>query len=413
METKNKRRSGIRGSFNQKRSYGFGSGNKRRGGFSKNKRGGGSSFSKRIDISRFVNKSSNNQKIEPYVSLKKFSDFNFNSKLDRNIKQKGYLLPTEIQEKTISIAMNNSDVIGVANTGTGKTAAFLLPLINKVIEGKNERVLIVAPTRELAFQIQEELFSLTKFTGINSVVCTGGSNIGMQISKIRRNPSFVIGTPGRLKDLVQRKIISFENFRTVVLDEADRMLDMGFIDDIKFLMNEIKVDHQTLLFSATISPSIESLIKTFLKNPVKISVKRRETAENVDQDIVRFINEKDKMDKLCEMLENGKDFHKVLVFGKTKIGVEKIFKEIKNRGFKVASIHGDKPQSKRRQALELFKLNKVQILIATDVAARGLDISDVSHVINFDIPATYDDYVHRIGRTGRANQRGVALTFVN
>ncbi len=378
---------------------------------SQKKRGAGYGFSKSINPSKFINKST--EKKAAYVSENNFNDFHIDSYLKKSIERRGYKTPTEIQDKTIPVILQGKDIIGVANTGTGKTAAFLLPLIDKVLRDKKQRVFIVTPTRELAFQINEELISFTKSAGIYSAVCIGGSNMFAQIKKLRSKPHFVIGTPGRLKDLVNKKHLSLKVFGNIVIDEADRMLDMGFIDDIRFLMNELSDVRQSLLFSATISPEIEKIINKFLKNPVKISVKTQETAENVEQDIVRAKGEKEKMDKLCQLLGERKEFQKVLVFGKTRRGVEKLSRDLNKEGFAAASIHGDKPQSKRQQALNLFKRGSVQILVATDVAARGLDIADVTHVINFDVPATYDDYIHRIGRTGRADKVGVALTFVN
>ncbi len=382
--------------------------------------GSGRSFGRRsntssgtIHFSKFINRSSENTQEKPYVPACTFLDFPFEGRLKSNIEKKGYKTPTEIQDKTIPFIMDGKDVIGIANTGTGKTAAFLLPLINKVLKNKREKVLIITPTRELAFQINDELFSFTRSLGIYSATCIGGSSMGLQLSRLRQNPNFVIGTPGRLKDLVTRKRLMLGGFQNIVLDEADRMLDMGFIDDIRSLMDQLSKERQTLLFSATIPSAIESLIRTFLNDPVKVSVKSRETAANVDQDIVRVKDGNEKIEKLCSFLVKKEEFQKVLVFGKTKHGVERLSQELDKRGFRSASIHGDKPQAKRRQALDLFKTERVQILVATDVAARGLDIANVSHVINFDIPSTYEDYVHRIGRTGRADQKGVALTFVS
>jgi superfamily II DNA/RNA helicase len=389
-------------SFGKKRSF-----NKKEGG---RKEKSSKHFSKYIKSSKFVNKSEQNKDV--YVPENKFIDFDIDKKLKENISKKGYETPTEIQDKTIPLILKGKDVIGVANTGTGKTGAFLLPLIDKVFKNKKQKVFIITPTRELAFQIDEELFSLTKDMNIRSVVCIGGSNMFNQVKKIKENPSFVIGTPGRLKDLVMRKKLSIKAFSNIVIDEADRMLDMGFLDDVRFLTNELCDVRQSLLFSATISPEIEKVINSFSKDPVKVSVKTRETAENVEQDIVRTNSSKEKIEKLCKFLENKKEFKKVLIFGRTRRGVENLSKDLNKKGFTAVSIHGDKTQSKRQQALSLFKKGGVQSLVATDVAARGLDINNVSHVINFDVPATYDDYIHRIGRTGRGDKTGIALTFV-
>ena len=231
-----------------------------------------------------------------------------------------------------------------------------------------------------------------------------------QIRNLRYQNNFIIGTPGRLKDLIEQKYLNLSTFKILVLDEADRMLDMGFIPDMKFMMARMSKERHTLFFSATMSRDIEALIKDFLKNPVSISVKTGDTAKNVDQDIVRLLG-KNKVDVLHNLLTDN-EFKKVLVFGRTKHGVEKLSKLLVQKGHRAESIHGNKNLSRRQRALGMFKNSQVKVLVATDVAARGLDINDVSHVINFDLPATYDDYVHRIGRTGRGSKTGKALTFV-
>jgi superfamily II DNA/RNA helicase len=247
---------------------------------------------------------------------------------------------------------------------------------------------------------------------IFSVCCVGGTNISRQIFELRREYSFIIGTPGRLKDLITRRVINLAQFNTVVLDEADRMFDMGFINETRFIINGTPKGRQTLFFSATISPEIERIIGEFTKNPVRVSVKIRDTSKNVEQDIVRLKPGETKIEVLSHLLSQ-KEFNKVLIFGRTKHGVEKLSRLLVSEGFRTESIHGNKSQSQRQQALSLFKANRVQVLVATDVAARGLDIADISHVINYDIPSTYDDYIHRIGRTGRYDKRGTALTFVD
>jgi len=301
--------------------------------------------------------------------------------------------------------------VGIADTGTGKTAAFLLPIINKILQNSREQILIVVPTRELAIQIDQEFKSFARGMKIFSVCCVGGMSIGRQISELRYKYNLIVGTPGRLRDLIGKRMINLSEFNTVVLDEADRMLDMGFINDTRLIMNGISKERQTLFFLATISNEIERFIKEFTKNPVRISVKTRDTSKNVEQDIIKIEQGKTKLGVLNNLL-NRKEFNKVLVFGRTKYGVEKISKTLFRKGFKVESIHGNKNNSQRQRALGMFKNNRIQILVATDVAARGLDIADVSHVINYDVPATYDDYIHRIGRTGRWNKRGIALTFI-
>lgn len=387
----------------------------RKGGFS-SYRGGPRSFNRRekksfLDISKFVNKAVGSEEPEIYAPKHAFADFEVDPRLKANVVAKGYRMPTPIQDKAIPHILGGKDVVGIANTGTGKTAAFLIPLIDKVLKNKQERILVVAPTRELAQQIEQELRGFTRTLGLFSVCCVGGAPINRQINALRYRNEFVIGTPGRLKDLVDRGSIDLSRFNTIVLDEADRMLDMGFINDMRLLMSGMPDKRHTLFFSATLSAEIERLISEFLNEPVRVSVKTRDTSKNIDQDIVRIERGMDKLDVLHELLIQD-EFEKVLIFGRTKHGVEKLADMLTERGFKAEAIHGDKLQSRRQRALSKFKEAHVQILVATDVAARGLDIAGVSHVINYDLPATYEDYIHRIGRTGRGNQKGKALTFI-
>ena len=364
-----------------------------------------------IDVSRFIRKGATAEATETFTPKHRFGDFAIHESLKKNITKKGYATPTPIQDTSIPHTLAGKDVVGIANTGTGKTGAFLIPLIHKILQDRKERVLIMVPTRELALQIEEEFWGFADSLRIGAGSCVGGANISRQIATLRRDPHVVIGTPGRLKDLIDRRVLNLSKFRTVVLDEADRMLDMGFIKDMKLILAHIPKERHTLFFSATLSRDIEALIKDFLINPVHISVKTGDTAASVDQDIVRIEKGKTKIDVLHELLIQP-EFKKVLVFGRTKHGVEKLSKVLVERGFKAESIHGNKNQNHRQRALALFKGNHVQVLVATDVAARGIDIDDISHVINFDIPMSYEDYVHRIGRTGRAGKRGKALTFI-
>ncbi|OGH24044.1 MAG: hypothetical protein A2698_00770 [Candidatus Levybacteria bacterium RIFCSPHIGHO2_01_FULL_42_15] len=345
-----------------------------------------------------------------YVPKHAFSDFPIREELKRNITNKNYTEPTPIQDQAIPSILENKDVIGIANTGTGKTAAFLIPLINKVFHDPMQRVLIVVPTRELAVQIDEEFKAFAKDMNIFSVLCIGGASIHNQIYGIRRNHNFIIGTPGRLKDLKMQKKLNFALYNNVVLDEVDRMLDMGFIVDVRFIISHLPNDRQSLFFSATVSFDIQQIIRTFLKNPITISVKSQEMPIRVDQDVIK-INGRNKIDVLHDLLiQDG--FDKVLIFGRTKWGMEKLARLLAERGFRVAAIHGNKSQNQRQRALEQFRENHVQVLLATDIASRGLDIDDITHVINYDQPASYEDYIHRIGRTGRAGKAGTALTFV-
>ncbi|MDD5099013.1 MAG: DEAD/DEAH box helicase [Candidatus Colwellbacteria bacterium] len=363
------------------------------------------------DESKFIKRASPAKPAGEVKIEHNFADFKVSPRLKENVLSKGYERPTLIQDRAIPEILNGSDLIGIANTGTGKTAAFLIPLIEKTIRNKEEKSLIVAPTRELAEQINIELKDFSKGMPIYSTVAVGGMNIRFQINSLRRGSSFVIGTPGRLNDLVKRKCLNMRDFSNVVLDEADRMLDMGFIADIRNIFSGLRQERQTIFFSATISKEVESLTSSFLKSPVMIRTKTGDTADNIDQDVIRFNRREEKMDILHNFLIK-EEFKKVLIFGETKRGVQGIHQDLSSRGFKTASIHGDKTQNERRIALRLFKEEKVNILVATDVAARGIDVPDVSHVINYDLPHTYDDYVHRIGRTGRAEHKGTALTFV-
>ena len=367
-----------------------------------------------IDIRKFINKSDSleTKTAEAFVPRYSFEELNINGLLKRSIANRGYLLPTPIQDKSIPVILAGKDVIGLANTGTGKTAAFLIPMINKVLFNPKEKILIVTPTRELAIQIQEELIAFAKEMRIGSVVIVGGANIQRQISDLRRPNNFVIGTPGRLKDLIGRKVLDLSRYNNIILDEADRMLDMGFISDVRFFLSLLNKRRQTLLFSATFSSEIEELVNSFLCNPEMISFKTKETPKQIDQDIVRVSFGQDKIEILHKLLSQTQ-FEKVLIFARTKYGAEKLSRKLFQKGFKAEAIHGDKPHNKRQRVLKMFKQSSIDILVATDVAARGLDIPNVSHVINFDVPATYEDYIHRIGRTGRADKLGKALTFVN
>lgn len=345
-----------------------------------------------------------------YVPKHQFTDFAVDKRLKNNVLAKGYKNPTPIQDQAITHVLEGKDVVGIANTGTGKTAAFLVPLINKVIGEPRSKVLIIVPTRELAAQVNDELKIFAKGLNIYSALCIGGASINVQIKDLRRNPNFVIGTPGRLKDLDQRRNLNFSHYSTIVLDEVDRMLDMGFIHDIKHIINRLPQKRHSLFFSATLNDDAKYVMQSFLDKPILIKVKSDRTPNNIDQNIVKT-NGKPKIEILHDLLIK-EGFNKVLVFGRTKWGMEKLAKQLDKRGFNVASIHGNKSQVQRQRALKQFQENNVQALLATDVASRGLDIDDVTHVINFDLPNTYDDYIHRIGRTGRADKMGSALTLV-
>ncbi len=341
-----------------------------------------------------------------------FSSLDLPESLKATISRHGYNALTPIQVQGIPAIRAGKDVIGIANTGTGKTAAFLIPLVENILKDFNYKALIISPTRELALQTRDELRKFSGNMPIFSTLCIGQSSMQIQISQLRHDPHVVVGTPGRLKDLINRRILKLGMFKMIILDETDQMLDMGFIHDIKEIISYLPADRQSLFFSATVSPAISTLIASFVKNPITISVKTQETLSNIKQDLVRLDKKiGSKMEKLSALLKQ-EEFKKVLVFGRTKHGVERVARDLFQKGFKVTSIHGDKAQFQRQQAIRMFKEDVVSIMIATDVAARGLDIANVTHVINYDIPQTYEDYIHRIGRTGRANLSGTALTFV-
>lgn len=368
-------------------------------------------FGENIDISKFIQKSAG---VKPeVVEIKNsFLDFNFCESIKANLLKLDYKIPTPIQDQSIKSIMEGRDLIGLANTGTGKTAAFLLPLIEKVNKDRNQKVLIIAPTRELALQIENEFHKFSWGMKIFSAVCVGGAPIFRQLDHLRRRPSFVIGTPGRLKDLSKRGAIRFDQFQNIVLDEVDRMLDMGFIDEIKEMLSNGPEDRQSLFFSATMPLKIRDLARQFLKEPITVEVsKAGEATKNVEQDIIRIRDKSFKLDQLHELLRRS-DVKKALIFIETKREVEKVTSDLIRKGHKADSIHGDKRQSQRQRALNSFKNDSLDILVATDVAARGLDIKEVSHVINYTVPQTFNDYIHRIGRTGRGNNKGFAYTFV-
>lgn len=384
----------------------------RSGGFNRGRGGSRGPVKKYINPSKFINEATPKAEEVAYESVHKFSDFNFNSQIAFNINKKGYESMTQIQDQAIPFIMEGKDVIGLANTGTGKTAAFLLPIIEHQI-GISDRpsVLIIAPTRELAQQIDEQFRDFSQGLGMYSTLVVGGVPADRQIRELKRRPNFIIGTPGRLKDLMNRRYINLEFVNTLVLDEADRMLDMGFLPDIRTIVTATPRDRQTLLFSATITPDITAIVNNFTNNPVTISARTSETNEHIEQSVIEVRDKAHKIELLTEMLRQP-EYEKVLVFGETKFGVQRLSDHLDNSGISSIAIHGNKNQSQRARALKQFKDGRVRVMVATDVAARGLDIPNVSHVINFDTPQNYEDYIHRIGRTGRAGAAGNAHTFI-
>lgn len=367
-----------------------------------------------IHESKFINREAVQPEMEiEYRPTHQFTDFHLNPRLQENLNHIGFTTPSAIQDKTIPLGLAGHDVIGLANTGTGKTAAFLLPIINRLDKSRKfESILIMAPTRELASQIDEEFRRFSRGMKLFSVLLVGGVNINPQLRGLARHPHIIIGTPGRIKDHLDRKSLHLNQIDVFVLDEADRMLDMGFVNDIRKIASLLPESKQTLCFSATFSDGVKTITNDFMKDPELVSVKKTETNDHIRQDVVHYADKDQKKDLLIELLKKS-EFEKVIIFGETKYGVQRLSDTIDKLGIPSRAIHGNKSQSQRNRALSDFKDAKARVLVATDVAARGLDIPNVSHVINFDTPTTYDDYVHRIGRTGRSGKTGSALTFVH
>ncbi|MCB9197595.1 MAG: DEAD/DEAH box helicase [Flavobacteriales bacterium] len=368
--------------------------------------------SKTIDPSNFVKKA---QPIEvrEFLAPESFNELDIHEELKANILAKGYVNPTEIQSKTIDDLIEGRDIVGIANTGTGKTGAFLIPIIHQLLTSEKKfQTLIVLPTRELALQVEQEFKSLTKGMKLFSSTLIGGTSVGKDIAKLRRMNHFIIGTPGRIMDMMNQKVLKLTNFHTLVLDEFDRMLDMGFVKDVQKITTEMNNRSQTMLFSATIDESQYSMIEELVRNPLHISVCSGTTSsDSVEQEVIKLAG-RDKFQVLTDLVANEM-FKKILIFAETKRVVSQLNKKLTQAGFLSDMIHGDKSQNYRVNALQKFKTNKIQILIATDVAARGIDISDITHVINYQTPTTLDSYIHRIGRTGRAGKLGHAYTFID
>ena len=372
-------------------------------------RGGGRKMST-FNPSQFINTNPVDIAEEVYKPKHSFHTFGLDKRLEVAIASLGIKIPSPIQDQVIPKILEGRDVVGLAETGTGKTAAFLIPLIEKTLKDKARQTLILAPTRELAIQIEDELKKLSQNTRFYSVVCVGGINIRPQIRALHKKNHFIIGTPGRVLDLINRKNLRTDGITTVVLDEADRMLDMGFIHDMKKILGAIPEERETLLFSATMSRDTENIVRGFLRNPITISVKKKDVTNSIAQDVTHFKHDA-KFETLLGLLGEN-DFKRVLIFGAMKHSVEKLSQQLGKSGVRAESIHGNKGHGQRQRALSRFKEGSAQVLVATDVAARGIHVDDVTHVINYDLPNTFEDYVHRIGRTGRGTKRGKALTFV-
>lgn len=342
----------------------------------------------------------------------KFNELNLDDSLLSAIAEAGFNEATPIQAQTIPLVLSGVDVIGQAQTGTGKTASFGLPILQEIdVKNPHIQALIISPTRELAVQTQEELQRLGKYRHAKVIAVYGGSDIRRQIKQLREHPQVVVGTPGRLLDHLKRHTLKLEAVQRVVLDEADEMLDMGFVEDIENILENVPSQHQTLLYSATMPKPIMRIAEKFMQQPQIVKIKSKElTADKIEQYMVRS-KEYEKFNIMTRLFDVQKP-ELALIFGRTKRRVDELTRGLKARGYNAEGIHGDLSQQKRMSVLRQFKAEKLNYLVATDVAARGLDISGVSHVYNYDIPQDPDSYVHRIGRTGRAGRSGVSVTFV-
>lgn len=345
-----------------------------------------------------------------------FKELNISEPILKALISKGYEKPTPIQAQAIPVALQERDLLGIAQTGTGKTAAFAIPtiqLLNQTEINKQRReikALILTPTRELAIQIEECFTEYTKYTNLKHTVIFGGVNQKPQVDILRRGVDILIATPGRLLDLIAQKHISLKHVKHFILDEADRMLDMGFIHDIKRILPMLPKQKQTLFFSATMPTQIATLSKSILRNPVKVEVTPVSSAVDIIEQRLYFVEKKQKSDLLMTILKKEQN-KSVLVFSRTKHGADKIARVLNKKGIGCEAIHGNKTQGARQRALTNFKSGKTRVIIATDIAARGIDIADLELVINYDLPDVAETYVHRIGRTGRAGKSGTALTF--
>jgi superfamily II DNA/RNA helicase len=349
----------------------------------------------------------------------KFIDFGLSADILRALTDQGYTHPTPIQAQAIPVVLQGRDVMGAAQTGTGKTASFALPIIQLLLPHASAsmsparhpvRALVLTPTRELAIQVAENVRIYSQHTHLRSTVVFGGMDMAPQTQVLRNGVEIVIATPGRLLDHVQQKSVNLSQTQILIMDEADRMLDMGFLPDLQRILNLLPAKRQSLMFSATFSPDIKKLAASFLNNPVTIEVARSNaTADNVTQ-LVYKVSDDDKRDLVTHLIRS-RDLKQVLVFSNTKIGTSRLTKQLEQEGIKAIAIHGDKTQQERIAALDAFKKGEVDVLVATDVAARGLDIAELPCVINFDLPYNAEDYVHRIGRTGRAGASGDALSI--
>lgn len=347
-----------------------------------------------------------------------FTSLGLSASILKGIDAVGYTTPTEIQSKAIPRIMEGGDIIGCSKTGSGKTAAFVLPILHRLMENHQDRApryvraLILTPTRELALQVEEAVRTYGAHTRLRSVTLFGGVDIGKQLQKLRHSVDIVVATPGRLLDIMQRRSIDLSHVEALVLDEADRMFDMGFIQEVKRIISHVPPTRQTLLFSATMSSEVEQLTRSIQKHPKRIDVGERHNPVETVAHRIFPIHHELKLDLLFHILEQ-EEMESVLIFSRTKHGADKIVKKLERKGVRAVAFHSDRSQNQRQRALSGFKQGQFKVLVATDIAARGIDVDGISHVINYDTPTYAEDYIHRIGRTGRAGASGDAFTFVS
>jgi ATP-dependent RNA helicase RhlE len=368
----------------------------------------------RMDVHKFINQQMMTLPPKPYEQVHGFDDFAIHDTLKHRISGSRYLIPTEIQDKTIPHILSGKDLIGIAGTGTGKTAAFLIPIIQRLIEKpEKDLALVITPTRELASQIMDEFRKLTSGLNLYATTLIGGVDVNRSIKDLRRINHLIVATPGRLIDIVDRGHVLLNNFKILVLDEFDRMLDMGFLPDVKMINNQMRGEKQTLLFSATMDESQKVIVNSMTRSPMKVTASSgKQLTHAIEQDVLYVGKDRNKNEVLYDLISEYKH-HKVLLFCETKRKVIKVNKILQQDKIQSDMIHGDKTQRSREIALKKFRKGQIQVLVATNVVARGIDVSNVSLVINYEVPRDYIDYIHRIGRTGRAGKTGKAITLID
>ncbi len=368
---------------------------------------------KRLDRSLFVSQPVQKEEkdTKPAYVGALYSELNLNPMLAQNLAKKGYERTTEIQEKSYPIIARGEDMLGISATGSGKTGAFLIPMVQKMLLNPGERLMIIAPTRELAQQIEKEARSLLPGTKLYTGLMIGGESIGRQIWQIEKGVDILIGTPGRINDLIKRGKLDAAFYHNIVVDEVDRMFDMGFIDDVKFIFSHLGSPRQSLFFSATQNPTVEKIVQSLTESYDVVKLANNKPTTQVVQSIIDYSHSEEKIDKLEDILKS-EELEKAIIFVETKRYADMVQDILRKKGFRADAIHGDKRQNVRKRIIDLFRKSKIEVLVATNVAARGIDIDDITHVINLDEPTSYDEYIHRIGRTGRNGAFGTAYTFI-